>query len=120
MGILESIKSFFSNYANFKGRSRRSAYWWPVLFLTLMNLLIAGLDRALFESIQPIGVVWSLAVLVPSLALGVRRLHDTGKSGWWLLIGLVPVVGSIILIVFFATDSAKGKNQYGPSVKKKS
>jgi uncharacterized membrane protein YhaH (DUF805 family) len=64
-----------------------------------------------------IGLIYSLAVLVPGLAVGVRRLHDTDKSGWWLLIALIPLVGIIVLIVFFATDGQPGPNKYGPSEK---
>jgi uncharacterized membrane protein YhaH (DUF805 family) len=103
-------------YAVFTGRARRTEYWMFVLF----NLVIA-IALAFIEGIVGgpgvLGGLYSLAVLIPSLAVGARRLHDTGRSGWWLLIGLVPVIGIIVLIVFFATDSQPGTNQYGPNPK---
>lgn len=117
MGFSEAVKSFFSNYATFSGRSRRPAYWWPALFLFLVNLVLAAIDTGLFGGLQILGTIWGLAVLVPSLAVGVRRLHDTDKSGWWILIGLIPFIGTVILIVFFATDSNEDSNQYGDPVK---
>lgn len=61
--------------------------------------------------------LYALAVLIPSLAVGVRRLHDTGRNGWWLLIGLIPLIGAIVLLVFFFQDSQPGNNEYGPSPK---
>jgi uncharacterized membrane protein YhaH (DUF805 family) len=104
------------NYAGFSGRARRTEYW----MFFLVNLVIAvvldilGLYARFFTII---GLLYGLAVLIPSLAVGVRRLHDTGRSGWWLLIGLIPVIGTIILLVFFATDGEPGDNQYGPNPK---
>jgi len=103
---------------------RRKEYWsFQLIFLLIyVPLYVVGL--ALRENQGGIGmlvmglcVVWSLACFVPSLSCAVRRLHDIGKSGWWLLISLVPLVGGIILIVFLATDSEPGPNKYGPSPK---
>lgn len=109
VGFGEAVKLYFTNYANFSGRSRRSEYWYVMLFEFLVGLVL-GLLPALTW-------IWSIATFIPSLALSVRRLHDLGKSGWWLLIALIPLVGSIILLVWECTDSDPRPNQYGPSPK---
>ena len=111
----------WKNYANFQGRARRKAYWMFVLFnfIAIFALgFISGLVGPRAEAGYGIlSGLYSLAVILPSLAVAVRRLHDTGRSGWWLLIGLVPLVGPIVLIVFCAQDSQPGTNQYGPNPK---
>ena len=127
MGFGEAIKSFWSNYSTFKGRSRRSEYWWIQLFLVLTNLVVAAIDLALMNGDVDrfianggggiVGLVWILVTIVPALAVLVRRLHDTGKSGWWVLIGFVPFVGTIVLFVFSVLDSDAGDNKYGASPK---
>ncbi|MEV8097586.1 DUF805 domain-containing protein [Kitasatospora sp. NPDC085879] len=103
------------NYAGFGGRARRKEYWMFALvnIAIYVVLAIVGnlLDTALLTGL------YGLAVLVPSLAVGVRRLHDTGRSGWWLLIGLIPLIGGIVLIVFAATEGQPEVNAYGPSPK---
>ena len=108
-------------YAVFGGRARRKEYWYFVLFNLIISFvlgLIEGLIGLAPDSPQSIlSLIYGLAVLLPGLAASVRRLHDTGKSGWWLLIGLVPLVGAIVLIVFMAQDSAAGDNQYGSNPK---
>ena len=104
-----------TKYAQFNGRAHREEFW----MFTLINLGIS-VAVAVVAGILHIGflsALYGLAVLVPSLAVGVRRLHDTNKSGWWLLIGIVPVVGIIVLIVFYAQEGEPGENQYGPSPK---
>ena len=127
MGFGEAVKSFWSNYATLKGRSRRSEYWWIQLFLVLTNLAVAAIDLALMNGDVDrfianggggiVGLVWILVTIVPALAVLVRRLHDTGKSGWWVLIGFVPFVGTIVLFVFSVLDSDAGDNKYGASPK---
>ena len=127
MGFGEAIKSFWSNYSTFKGRSRRSEYWWIQLFLVLTNLAVAAIDLALMDGDVDrfianggggiVGLVWILVTIVPALAVLIRRLHDTGKSGWWVLIGFVPFVGTIVLFVFSVLDSDAGDNKYGASPK---
>ncbi len=102
----------FERYAMFEGRAGRAEYWWFFLANLIISVVlqaIAGASNALV--ILPIA--YSLAVLIPGLAVAVRRLHDTNKSGWWILISLVPLVGVIVLIVFLATDGDQGANQYG-------
>jgi len=101
-------------YAKFDGRAARPEFWWFVLANFIIQLIFNILGRAT-DVFVILGFVYGLAVLVPSIAVGVRRLHDTDKSGWWLLIGLIPCVGIIILIVFLATEGTRGPNRYGAS-----
>lgn len=111
MSFTEAVTSVFTNYANFNGRARRSEYW----YFTLFNIIVSSIISVVSTNIGlPIlATIWSLAVLIPGLAVVVRRLHDIGKSGWWYFIVLVPCVGAIMMIVFFCTDSEQGSNQYG-------
>jgi uncharacterized membrane protein YhaH (DUF805 family) len=102
-------------YVDFAGRARRKEYWMFTLVNVIIALVLAILDNVLTTGI--LGLVYSLAVLLPSLAVGVRRLHDTGRSGWWLLISLIPLIGAIVLVVFFATDGEPQPNAYGPDPK---
>ena len=109
-------------YAVFEGRARRREYWFFVLFAVLIQIGLNIVDRMLgmFSAENGIGIlggIFALAILVPSLAVGARRLHDTGRSGWWLLIWLIPIIGWIVLIVFFVMDSQPGTNAYGPNPK---
>jgi uncharacterized membrane protein YhaH (DUF805 family) len=104
------------NYAGFSGRARRMEYWMFALFSGIIVLILDGLGLVLKVSTY-IGGVYGLLVLIPSLAVGVRRLHDIGRSGWWLLIGLIPVIGWIILIVFAVKEGDPGDNAYGPNPK---
>ena len=102
-------------YAVFSGRARRKEYWMYTLFVVIIYAVLLGIGIAIKTPI--IAIVFYIAILLPSLAVGVRRLHDTGRSGWWLLFGLVPLVGGITLLVFTCTDSKPGPNQYGPNPK---
>lgn len=113
---MEWYLSVLKNYAGFSGRARRQEYWMFLLF----NMIIAfvlGFIEGIFGSPGIIGMLYSLAVLIPSIAVSMRRLHDTGRSGWWMLIGFIPVLGAIVLLIFFVQDSMQGENQYGPSPK---
>ena len=108
-------------YSEFSGRSRRKEYWMFTLFncLIYLVLFILGLvlrDSALGSVFMGLYFIYALALLIPSLAVCVRRLHDTGRSGWWLLIVIVPIV-SIVLLVFMCLDSDPGPNEYGPNPK---
>lgn len=111
----------WKNYINFQGRARRKAYWMFVLFNIIAAVLAGVLDGVLGlggeSGYGPIGGLYSLAVFLPGLALAIRRLHDIGRTGWWMLIGLIPIIGWIVLLVFFVTDSQPGSNQYGPNPK---
>jgi uncharacterized membrane protein YhaH (DUF805 family) len=105
-----------SNYVGFKGRARRTEYWMFVLFSLIVSIILTIVEAILGVSSVLTGL-YSLAVLLPTLAVSVRRLHDTGRSGWWLLIGLIPLIGGIILLVFSCMDSDPNENQYGPNPK---
>jgi len=102
----------FERYAVFEGRAGRAEYWWFFLANFLISLVLQGLGRGA-SILAIVSLIYSLALLIPGLAVAVRRLHDTDKSGWWILISLVPLVGIIVLIVFLATDGDPGANQYG-------
>ena len=109
-------------YAVFSGRARRKEYWFFVLFNLIISLVLTFIDSALGTLNEETGYgllsgVYSLAVLIPSLAVAVRRLHDTGRTGWWLLIGLIPLIGLIVLLIFFVQDSKPGDNEYGSNPK---
>ncbi|NKF23893.1 DUF805 domain-containing protein [Solimonas marina] len=109
-------------YAQFSGRSQRAEYWYFILFYTLIYLALAIVDGvtgtfSLEDGFGLLSGLFALAMLIPSIAVSVRRLHDTGRSGWWFLIGLIPIVGSIILLVFFVQDSEAGDNAYGANPK---
>jgi uncharacterized membrane protein YhaH (DUF805 family) len=103
-------------YAVFSGRARRTEYWMFVLFNFLIGFAL-GFIEGFFGGPGIIGMLYSLAVLIPGIAVGVRRLHDTNRSGWWLLIALIPLIGLIVLIVFFASDSQVEENKYGANPK---
>lgn len=109
VGILEALKLFFSRYADFKGRSRRSEYWWATLGISIIGAVIS-------EVLEDVSWIWSLAILVPTLSLSVRRLHDIGRSGWWYLIHLVPLAGPIIFFIWSCKDSTED-NIWGPNPK---
>jgi uncharacterized membrane protein YhaH (DUF805 family) len=103
-------------YADFSGRARRTEYWLFVLFNMVIAVLLSVIDYVL-SSPGIIGLLFALAILLPSIAVGVRRLHDTDRSGWWLLIAFVPLIGGIVLLVFFVLDSTPGDNKYGANPK---
>ena len=105
-------------YADFSGRAPRAEYWWFYLLIIVGYVIATILDSmlGLGQTVGPYGVlmcVFALAILIPSIAAGIRRLHDTDHSGWWLLIGLVPLIGAIVLIVYFVTQGTQGPNRYG-------
>jgi len=107
-------------YVEFTGRARRQEYWMFVLINVVISIGLSIVDNVLGTKTAGSGIlsgIYSLAVLLPSLAVTVRRLHDTNRSGWWILIGLVPLVGWIVLIIFLVQDSDPGDNQYGPNPK---
>lgn len=103
------------NYVGFGGRARRKEYWMFTLINLIVLIVLYIIGAVIKTSI--IGLLYELAVFLPSLAVGIRRLHDTGRSGWWLLIALVPLVGGIILLVFCATEGQPETNKYGPNPK---
>jgi uncharacterized membrane protein YhaH (DUF805 family) len=106
-------------YAVFEGRARRKEYWFFVLFNVLISIALGFIDR-LTGNVDPetgIGIlsgIYALGVMIPGMAVSVRRLHDTGRSGWWLLITFVPVIGAIVFFYFMVLDSNPESNEYGP------
>ena len=113
-------KVVLENYLNFDGRARRAEFWWYALANLIISFVLSIIDAAIGTGGYYGGVlsgIYGLAVLLPGIAVGIRRLHDTSKSGWWLLLIFIPLVGLIVLIVFWATDSVRGANEYGMSEK---
>ena len=120
MNFTESISSCFSNYITFSGRSSRSEFWWFSLFIFVVSIIAAVADGAMFNplrhggSAQVFSSLWSLIVVLPFISVAVRRLHDIGRTGWWYWIAAIPLIGSIVLLVFFLSRSEEGPNAYGP------
>jgi uncharacterized membrane protein YhaH (DUF805 family) len=110
-------------YATFSGRARRAEFWYFALFSLLISIGLTILDRLIFgvnsegHPRQVLAALYGLAVLIPGLAVTVRRLHDTDRSGWWWFICLIPFVGAIVLLVFEVLDSTPGPNRFGPNPK---
>ena len=117
MNFTEAVSSFFNNYAVFEGRSSRSEYWYAYLFLFIVGFGL-GFFEALF-GLPPISLVFSLAVIVPGIAVGIRRMHDIGKSGWWVLLSFT-IVGIIPVIYWLCQEGDEGDNQYGSNPLKSS
>lgn len=114
MNLQQAVSSVLSQYATFTGRARRSEYWFWVLATFIASIVAAIIDGII--GTQVVGLLLLLATIVPNLAVGARRLHDTGRSGWLQLIGIIPIVGWIILIVWFVQDS-HADNEHGPNPK---
>lgn len=104
-------------YFEFDGRSQRAEYWFFALFNLVIGFILGIVDGVIGTG-GLLGMVYMLAILVPSVAVSIRRLHDTGRSGWWLLVSFVPIVGVIALIIFFVQDSQNGPNAYGADPKR--
>lgn len=107
-------------YFDFSGRSTRSEFWLFILFQFLISLALVVLDQVLFrvpitsEDYGPLTIIGTLFHIIPTLSVAARRLHDTDKTGWWQLIGIIPIVGWIVLLVFVCTGSTPGENRFGP------
>jgi uncharacterized membrane protein YhaH (DUF805 family) len=125
MSFLDAIKSYFKNYATFKGRARRSEFWFTVLFTFLVSAALSIVFPGPTEMVWNMEVeqssaaenLWSLATVVPSLAVTWRRLHDVGRSGKYFFFILIPIAGVIMLLIELTKDSQPGENQYGEWVK---
>lgn len=130
MTFSESIRTCIGKYVTFSGRAVRSEFWWFALFVFAGNMLLGIVDSLLFGTTvttdtgfsastdTPIlSGIFGLAMLLPMISVAVRRLHDVGRSGWWYWIALVPLVGFILLIVWWATDGNRGPNGYGEDPK---
>jgi len=117
MGFGEAIQSGFRNYVGFNGRASRSEYWWWILFAFLISIAANIVDRSLGGGMSTVGLlggIVALALLLPNIAIGIRRLHDRDKSGWWLLLIFIPLVGAIILVIWFVVRGTQGPNRFGP------
>ncbi|MFN3275602.1 MAG: DUF805 domain-containing protein [Paracoccus sp. (in: a-proteobacteria)] len=123
MNMFEAVSSCFSKYVTFSGRARRSEFWYFTLFnfivAVILFIVAVILGFAQGFSAQEFGIsdIYSLATFLPALAVTVRRLHDIGRSGWWVLIMLIPLIGWIILIVWHCTDGERSTNRFGPDPK---
>lgn len=128
VGFGEAVGLFFKRYTDFQGRSRRSEYWWAYLFNFLVvvvpYVLVGVLGMNEYGELNVIGMVlmgivvlYVLAVLIPNIAISIRRLHDRNMSGWWLLLSLIPYIGGLVLLVFYVLPGTSGPNKYGPDPK---
>ncbi len=126
--MILAVRTALSKYATFTGRASRPEFWWWVLAVFLILIVTQIIDGAIIAPIlgfsafqpeggQPLSVLVSLGLILPNIAVGVRRLHDTGRSGWWILIGLIPVIGTLVLIYFYVQPSEEGANDYGSPVR---
>lgn len=113
MSFSEAVKDGFDHYVKFDGRASRSAFWYWVLFGLLVGIAANIISAVLFDS-QVLSYLVSLALFLPGLSVAIRRLHDTNRSGWWYLIILIPLIGIIVLIVWWVQQSDPGPNDYGP------
>lgn len=111
--IVDWFKKGLSNYTNFSGRARRKEFWFFTLAQFIIAIIAMILDSILFDSIGLFYALVTLGLFIPSLAVAIRRLHDTGRSGWWFLVSFLPLIGGIVLIVFLAGDTKYESNQWG-------
>jgi uncharacterized membrane protein YhaH (DUF805 family) len=133
MGFMDAVRSGFGNYVTFSGRARRSEYWFWVLFVIIAIVIATAIDGMINPDLVTtssgdgmygvsatggiVALIVSLALFLPGLAMTVRRLHDIDRSGWWILIGLIPLIGFIVLLVFYCTDGTQGSNRFGEDPK---
>ncbi len=110
MSFQDAVKICFSKYVDFKGRARRSEFWWWFLFTVIVGCVFQMISHTL-------GYIVNLALLLPTLAVSVRRLQDLGKEWFWILLLLIPFIGAIILLIMFSKEGQKGSNQFGPDPK---
>jgi uncharacterized membrane protein YhaH (DUF805 family) len=108
-------------YAVFTGRARRREFWTFTLISVIISIVLGIIDAVIGTDYASgygvLGTIYGLAVVIPSIAVGIRRLHDINRAGWWILIALIPIIGFIVLIVFYFTEGTRGDNRYGPDPK---
>jgi len=126
MNFMDAVKTCFNKYIDFSGRAPRSEFWWFMLFLMIASAVLGQIDTALFGptfvmtdngfeyNMGILGSLFSLATLLPSIAVTARRLHDIDKSGWWQLIAIIPLIGWIIMLVWMIKKGTPGDNRFGP------
>ena len=118
MNFVEAVQSVFSNFLNFRGRARRSEFWYFFLFVFVISFILGVIQILIWgQDANYLTGIFSLIILIPNIAVSIRRLHDTGRSGFWYLIGFIPIIGTIILIIWYCQDSEPGDNKYGPNPK---
>jgi uncharacterized membrane protein YhaH (DUF805 family) len=115
--IMQWYLNVLKNYVNFNGRARRKEYWMFTLITVIITIILSIVELILGFEEAVITALYSLAVMLPTLAVTIRRLHDTGRSGWWFLISLIPLIGAIVILVFTVQDSQVDENKYGPNPK---
>lgn len=127
MDFMTAVRTVLGKYATFNGRARRPEFWWFVLFALAGTAVLQFVDHWLFGASdsasmaagygyrsEPLSFLFWLAILLPYIAVAVRRLHDTDRSGWWVLISLVPIIGVLVLIYFYVQRGTEGPNRFGP------
>jgi uncharacterized membrane protein YhaH (DUF805 family) len=114
MTFSEAVKSGFDHYTKFEGRAGRPPFWWWFLFGVLVAIA-ANIIDAILGTWGVVNGLAALALLLPNISVSIRRLHDTNRTGWWILIGLIPIIGFIVLLVFYLSEGDAGENKYGPS-----
>lgn len=120
--MMNWVKTVFRKYATFQGRAQRAEYWYFVLFYVVVYTVLGFLDGSLSRPADEpswglLSGVFALATLVPSIAVSVRRLHDTNRSGWWMLVMFVPLIGQLVMLIFMVLDGTPGDNRFGPNPK---
>ncbi len=112
MGFGQAISAGFSNYVNFSDRACRSEYWYWILFIIIAEIVTGAIDVTL--GVQFVTGIFGLVTFLPGLAIAIRRLHDLDRTGWWVLLGLIPLIGWIILLIWYVTKGTDGPNRFGP------
>ena len=120
--MMNWVKTVFRKYATFQGRAQRAEYWYFVLFYVIVYMVLGFLDGSLSRPADEpswglLSGVFALATLVPSIAVSVRRLHDTNRSGWWMLVMFVPLIGQLVMLIFMVLDGTPGDNRFGSNPK---
>jgi uncharacterized membrane protein YhaH (DUF805 family) len=114
MSFQEAVVSCFRQYAGFSGRARRSEFWWFWVFAILVSAVLGIIDQALGSKTGVLTAIFPIVILLPSLAVAVRRLHDGGHSGWLLLIGLIPILGWVLILYWYIQPTQPMANRHGP------
>ncbi len=114
MNVEQATRTSLGKFADFSGRSSRPEYWYFLLPVIVILIVANLIDSILLDGMPILGTILGLAALVPTLSAGVRRLHDTDRSGWWLLLALVPIVGGLALLYLYCQPGSPGENRFGP------
>jgi uncharacterized membrane protein YhaH (DUF805 family) len=112
MDFMTAVKTCINKYFSIQGRAQRSEYWWYTLFIIIVTIIAMVVDMAI--GFPLFYMIVALGTLAPSICVAIRRMHDKGKSGWWLLIGLIPIIGGLYILYMFVTRGTEGDNDFGP------